>query len=282
MSSLFVDTHNMVAILMKSDAAEGFEQIIDFLSGSYIQYALTVNPHIYVSCIKQFWNTALVKRSDDVTRRWCCGGDEPTVEMSRLWRVTVCDGGDVAVAVAAAWWWGCCGEETTMVVYKQTRRTLLVRSQTPKPTHPNPSFSTTKRNLLVKTKPHALFSVTETKPHALLVVLLWWWLRRWCCGGDKPAVEGDSGEGDCHGVEMACGVVVGLLWWGDHNGGGWRCVMESEVVDLIDRETGTFLGFAENARRKSFPPPAVAGGGCRKYGREESVCYNFVIYEKDV
>nr|GFC70148.1 hypothetical protein [Tanacetum cinerariifolium] len=39
-----------------------------FLNGSYIHYALTVNPHIYVSCIKQFWNTALVKRSDDVTR----------------------------------------------------------------------------------------------------------------------------------------------------------------------------------------------------------------------
>nr|GFA50134.1 hypothetical protein [Tanacetum cinerariifolium] len=31
MSSLFADTHNMVTILAKSDAAEGFEQIIDFL-----------------------------------------------------------------------------------------------------------------------------------------------------------------------------------------------------------------------------------------------------------
>nr|GEV88442.1 hypothetical protein [Tanacetum cinerariifolium] len=51
-----------------SDAAKGFEQIIDFLSGSYIHYALTVNPHIYISCIKQFWNTAAVKRSGDVTR----------------------------------------------------------------------------------------------------------------------------------------------------------------------------------------------------------------------
>nr|GEV64858.1 hypothetical protein [Tanacetum cinerariifolium] len=58
----------MVTILEKSNATEGFEQIIDFLSGSYIHYALTVNPHIYVSCIKQFWNTASVKRSDDVTR----------------------------------------------------------------------------------------------------------------------------------------------------------------------------------------------------------------------
>nr|GFA20942.1 hypothetical protein [Tanacetum cinerariifolium] len=68
MSSLFADTHNVVAILEKSDAADGFEQIIDFLNGSYIHYALTVNPHIYVSCIKQFWNTVSVKRSDDVTR----------------------------------------------------------------------------------------------------------------------------------------------------------------------------------------------------------------------
>nr|GEU54408.1 hypothetical protein [Tanacetum cinerariifolium] len=68
MSSLFVDTHNVVAILEKSDAAKGFEQIIDFLSGSYIHYALTVNPHIYISCIKQFWKTASVKRSGDVTR----------------------------------------------------------------------------------------------------------------------------------------------------------------------------------------------------------------------
>nr|GEU97927.1 hypothetical protein [Tanacetum cinerariifolium] len=68
MSSLFADTHNVVAILEKSDAADGFEQIIDFLSGSYIHYALTVSPHIYISCIKQFWNTASVKRPCDVTR----------------------------------------------------------------------------------------------------------------------------------------------------------------------------------------------------------------------
>nr|GFA23199.1 hypothetical protein [Tanacetum cinerariifolium] len=52
----------------KSDASEGFAQIIDFLSGSYIHYALTVSHPIYISCIKQFWNTAVVKRSGDVTR----------------------------------------------------------------------------------------------------------------------------------------------------------------------------------------------------------------------
>nr|GFA15733.1 hypothetical protein [Tanacetum cinerariifolium] len=49
-------------------AAQGFEQIIDFLSGSYIHHALTVNPHVYISCIKQFWNIAVVKRSGDITR----------------------------------------------------------------------------------------------------------------------------------------------------------------------------------------------------------------------
>nr|GFB20110.1 hypothetical protein [Tanacetum cinerariifolium] len=70
MSSLFADTHNVVAIIEKPDAAEGFEQIIDFLSGSYIHYALKVNPHIYISCIKQFWNTASVKCSDDVTSQF--------------------------------------------------------------------------------------------------------------------------------------------------------------------------------------------------------------------
>nr|GFC62504.1 hypothetical protein [Tanacetum cinerariifolium] len=68
MSFTFVDTHNVVAILTKSNASEGFDQILDFLNGSYIKYALTVNPHIYVSCIKQFWNTVTVKQLNDVTR----------------------------------------------------------------------------------------------------------------------------------------------------------------------------------------------------------------------
>nr|GEU78724.1 2-methylene-furan-3-one reductase-like [Tanacetum cinerariifolium] len=40
-------------------------QLLDY---GYIKYALTVNPHIYVSCIKQFWNTVFVKQTNDVTR----------------------------------------------------------------------------------------------------------------------------------------------------------------------------------------------------------------------
>nr|GEX08588.1 xylulose kinase-1 [Tanacetum cinerariifolium] len=58
----------MVFMLLESETSEGFDQIIDFLNGSYIEYALTVNPHIYVSCIKQFWNTVTVKQLTDVTR----------------------------------------------------------------------------------------------------------------------------------------------------------------------------------------------------------------------
>nr|GEX04543.1 hypothetical protein [Tanacetum cinerariifolium] len=65
----YYKSHN-IEHLIKSEpyAAKGFKQIIDFLSGSYIHYALTMNPYIYISCIMQFWNTASVKRSDDVTR----------------------------------------------------------------------------------------------------------------------------------------------------------------------------------------------------------------------
>nr|GFA80467.1 hypothetical protein [Tanacetum cinerariifolium] len=45
----FADTHNMVVYLSKSDASEGFDQIVDFLNAHTIQYALVVNPTIYVS-----------------------------------------------------------------------------------------------------------------------------------------------------------------------------------------------------------------------------------------
>nr|GEZ78882.1 xylulose kinase-1 [Tanacetum cinerariifolium] len=68
MSLTFADTHNMVAFLNKSDASEGLNQVIDFLNGSHIKYALTVNPNIYLSCIKQFWNTVVVKQTNDIIR----------------------------------------------------------------------------------------------------------------------------------------------------------------------------------------------------------------------
>ncbi|GJT27409.1 putative ribonuclease H-like domain-containing protein, partial [Tanacetum coccineum] len=65
MSTLkFAETHNLVAFLDKPEENEGFEQIIDFLNASSIRYALTVNPTIYTSCIKQFWATAKIQVSD--------------------------------------------------------------------------------------------------------------------------------------------------------------------------------------------------------------------------
>ncbi|GJW89365.1 hypothetical protein Tco_0164705 [Tanacetum coccineum] len=41
--------------------SDGFEQIVDFLNAQPIRYALTFNPTIYISCIKQFWSTGVVK-----------------------------------------------------------------------------------------------------------------------------------------------------------------------------------------------------------------------------
>nr|GEV21482.1 retrovirus-related Pol polyprotein from transposon TNT 1-94 [Tanacetum cinerariifolium] len=65
---IFADTHNMVAYLSKSNASAGFEQIVDFLNAQVIQYALTVNPTIYVSCIKQFSATVSIKKANDVVK----------------------------------------------------------------------------------------------------------------------------------------------------------------------------------------------------------------------
>nr|GFA69754.1 hypothetical protein [Tanacetum cinerariifolium] len=43
MSSAFADTHNMVAILTKSDTSKGFDQILDFLNCSYIKLQALVD-----------------------------------------------------------------------------------------------------------------------------------------------------------------------------------------------------------------------------------------------
>ncbi|GJR74423.1 hypothetical protein Tco_0086788, partial [Tanacetum coccineum] len=57
----FAKTHNLVAFLEKPKQSNGFEEIIDFLNTSSVQYALTVNPTIYTTCIEQFWTSAKVK-----------------------------------------------------------------------------------------------------------------------------------------------------------------------------------------------------------------------------
>nr|GFB61427.1 hypothetical protein [Tanacetum cinerariifolium] len=73
------DTHNIFVYLSKSDASEGFNQIIDFLNGNSLKYALTVNPNIYVSCIKQFWTTIAVKQ-----RVWIVCPTRKSAELARM------------------------------------------------------------------------------------------------------------------------------------------------------------------------------------------------------
>ncbi|GJR36767.1 hypothetical protein Tco_1212451 [Tanacetum coccineum] len=50
-----------VAFLEKPTESEGFEEIVDFLNANPIKYALTVNPIIYCSYIKQLWDTVKAK-----------------------------------------------------------------------------------------------------------------------------------------------------------------------------------------------------------------------------
>ncbi|GJR61133.1 hypothetical protein Tco_1503295 [Tanacetum coccineum] len=65
MSTLkFADTHNMVVFLSKPTESDGFEQIVDFLNAHPIRYALTINPTIYISCIKQLWSIVKAKTID--------------------------------------------------------------------------------------------------------------------------------------------------------------------------------------------------------------------------
>ncbi|GKB29949.1 hypothetical protein Tco_0869350 [Tanacetum coccineum] len=55
----------MVAFLQKPEGSAGFHQIVDFFNSTYIKYALTKNPIIYVSLIHQFWETASSSTSEN-------------------------------------------------------------------------------------------------------------------------------------------------------------------------------------------------------------------------
>ncbi|GJV91364.1 hypothetical protein Tco_1539177 [Tanacetum coccineum] len=64
----FVDTHNLVAFFEKPTKSEGFEEIVDFMNANPIKYALTINPTIYCSCVKQFWDTVKAKKVNGVVQ----------------------------------------------------------------------------------------------------------------------------------------------------------------------------------------------------------------------
>nr|GEU76049.1 hypothetical protein [Tanacetum cinerariifolium] len=45
-----------------------FYQIVDFVEASHLKYALTFNPTVYVSHIRQFWSTARIETMDEETK----------------------------------------------------------------------------------------------------------------------------------------------------------------------------------------------------------------------
>ncbi|GJS97845.1 hypothetical protein Tco_0804813 [Tanacetum coccineum] len=61
----FCNNHNMVAFLQNPTGSEELHQIVDFLAGSHIRYALTADPTIYVSLIEQFWQTVIIDTVND-------------------------------------------------------------------------------------------------------------------------------------------------------------------------------------------------------------------------
>ncbi|GJZ99783.1 hypothetical protein Tco_0672334 [Tanacetum coccineum] len=66
-SMKYYDKHNQVGFLKKPEESAGFAEIVDFLKGSHIRYALTHNPTIHDSLVKQFWQTATVLTLADGT-----------------------------------------------------------------------------------------------------------------------------------------------------------------------------------------------------------------------
>ncbi|GJW52060.1 hypothetical protein Tco_0093411 [Tanacetum coccineum] len=66
-SMKYCDKHNQVGFLKKPEESTGFVEIVDFLKGSHIRYALTHNPTIHDSLVKQFWQTATASTLADGT-----------------------------------------------------------------------------------------------------------------------------------------------------------------------------------------------------------------------
>ncbi|GJW84962.1 hypothetical protein Tco_0158107, partial [Tanacetum coccineum] len=63
----YCDKHNQVGFLRKPEESAGFAEIVDFLPGFNLRYALTSNPTIYDSLVKQFWQTATANTIADGT-----------------------------------------------------------------------------------------------------------------------------------------------------------------------------------------------------------------------
>ncbi|GJY49647.1 hypothetical protein Tco_0439603 [Tanacetum coccineum] len=58
------DEHNKVGFLEKPKGSADYHQVLDFLRGSHIRYAITHDLIIYDSLVKQFWSTASLRASE--------------------------------------------------------------------------------------------------------------------------------------------------------------------------------------------------------------------------
>nr|GEV63188.1 hypothetical protein [Tanacetum cinerariifolium] len=77
----------MIAILEKSKHNVDFHQIVDFVEASHIRYALTINPTVYVSHIRQFWSTARIETTNEGTKILATADGKPrTISESSIRR----------------------------------------------------------------------------------------------------------------------------------------------------------------------------------------------------
>ncbi|GJS43924.1 hypothetical protein Tco_0568967 [Tanacetum coccineum] len=58
--------HNMIACVEKTERNADFHDVIDFLTGCSVNYALLVSPDVIQQWIQQFWNTAKVRMINEV------------------------------------------------------------------------------------------------------------------------------------------------------------------------------------------------------------------------
>ncbi|GJR94044.1 hypothetical protein Tco_0266218 [Tanacetum coccineum] len=58
------DEHNRIGFLEKPKGSTDYHQVIDFLLGSHIRYAIVTDPLIHDSLITQFWSTASLRSSE--------------------------------------------------------------------------------------------------------------------------------------------------------------------------------------------------------------------------
>ncbi|GKA93629.1 putative ribonuclease H-like domain-containing protein [Tanacetum coccineum] len=80
----------LIRSLDEKGGVQGFAEIVDFLRGSNLRYALTSNTTIYDSLVKQFWQSATANTKadgsleidatiDTIRTRTCCCGSIPTI-----------------------------------------------------------------------------------------------------------------------------------------------------------------------------------------------------------